>query len=378
MRRLGFASDAGYRFERGVDFALAPARVERATQLILDICGGRAGPLVDVTGTLPRARAVRVRRARVDAAARRRRSRRRRSPTCSRDSALPSRAPGRRFHRHAALLPLRPRDRGRLDRGSGAPPRLRRDSRRRPATHVQTMLPAPEGTRRAGATAAPPRRARLAGSHHLQLRRVRRRRRALDPQAQADRRAESDRRASSTSCARPSLAGLLEVLRTNLKRKLTRVRIFETGRMLRRTASGLAQPLRIGGLAFGPARSRAVGRSATRPVDFFDVKGDLEALAAPLSLTTRAAPRPSLHPGRSADVIARSARSPAGSANCIRGSSGTSTCRRAPDRLRARRGRAARPAPARRPRGVPAPGRPARYRRRRRRKHCQYRIFLMP
>ena len=43
-RRLGFVTDAGFRFERGVDFANAPAAIERATSLILEICGGRAGP----------------------------------------------------------------------------------------------------------------------------------------------------------------------------------------------------------------------------------------------------------------------------------------------------------------------------------------------
>ncbi len=67
MRRLGFASDAGYRFERGVDFDGCARAVERATQLILEICGGRAGPLTDVVARdyLPRRDPVRVRAARV-------------------------------------------------------------------------------------------------------------------------------------------------------------------------------------------------------------------------------------------------------------------------------------------------------------------------
>src|SRR4029078_362762 len=65
MRRLGFQSDAGYRFERGVDFDLGPRAVERATQLILEICGGRAGPLTDAIGTLPARPPVRLRSARV-------------------------------------------------------------------------------------------------------------------------------------------------------------------------------------------------------------------------------------------------------------------------------------------------------------------------
>jgi phenylalanyl-tRNA synthetase beta chain len=52
MRRLGFASDAGYRFERGVDFDGCARAVDRATQLIMEICGGRAGPLTDVTAAI--------------------------------------------------------------------------------------------------------------------------------------------------------------------------------------------------------------------------------------------------------------------------------------------------------------------------------------
>ena len=48
MRRLGFTSDAGYRFERGVDFdGCAPRGRARDRSSILEICGGRAGPLTD-------------------------------------------------------------------------------------------------------------------------------------------------------------------------------------------------------------------------------------------------------------------------------------------------------------------------------------------
>jgi len=43
MKRLGFVSDAGYRFERGVDFGGCARAVERATELIIAVCGGRAG-----------------------------------------------------------------------------------------------------------------------------------------------------------------------------------------------------------------------------------------------------------------------------------------------------------------------------------------------
>ena len=42
-RRYNFSTDAGHRFERGVDPALTVEHIERITQLIIDICGGRPG-----------------------------------------------------------------------------------------------------------------------------------------------------------------------------------------------------------------------------------------------------------------------------------------------------------------------------------------------
>ena len=44
-RRYGFGSDASHRYERGVDFELSRHAIERATRLVLDICGGEAGPV---------------------------------------------------------------------------------------------------------------------------------------------------------------------------------------------------------------------------------------------------------------------------------------------------------------------------------------------
>jgi phenylalanyl-tRNA synthetase beta chain len=98
------------------------------------------------------------------------------------------------------------------------------------------------------------------------------------------------------------LGGLIETLRTNLNRKQDRVRLFETGRCFFRDGERYSQPLRIGGLAFGPALPEQWG-APKRNVDFFDVKGDLEALAWPLTVRTEAAAHPALHPGRSARVF---------------------------------------------------------------------------
>ena len=66
-RRYGLVTDAGQRFERGVDPAQQERAVERATQLLIDIAGGTAGP-VTVTQTedkLPRRAEVALRRARI-------------------------------------------------------------------------------------------------------------------------------------------------------------------------------------------------------------------------------------------------------------------------------------------------------------------------
>lgn len=49
-------SDSAYRFERGIDFTIQSEAIERATQLILDICGGEAGPVLEQVSeaTLPK------------------------------------------------------------------------------------------------------------------------------------------------------------------------------------------------------------------------------------------------------------------------------------------------------------------------------------
>ena len=66
-RAYGFSSDASYRFERGVNFALAGKAMERATRLILDICGGEAGPVVEAVAAdkLPARAPIRLRASRV-------------------------------------------------------------------------------------------------------------------------------------------------------------------------------------------------------------------------------------------------------------------------------------------------------------------------
>jgi phenylalanyl-tRNA synthetase beta chain len=64
-RRFGFQTDASQRFERGVDPELQAEAVERATRLILSICGGVCGPRLDIGNAPTAGRPVDLRRARL-------------------------------------------------------------------------------------------------------------------------------------------------------------------------------------------------------------------------------------------------------------------------------------------------------------------------
>ncbi len=296
MRRLGFQSDAGHRFERGVDFELGPRAVERATQLILEACGGRAGPLTDAKHELPARAPIRVRATRVarllgmtivpDTIAKV--FERLGLPYTRNGDDFVVTPPSYRFD--LALEEDLVEEVARIQ-GYDAIPAT-------PRPHVQPMLPAPEARRSAGVL-----KRRLTARDWQEIITfsfvAANDERALDPDARPI--AVLNPIAEHLDVMRTTLLpGLLSTLRTNLRHKLPRVRLFEVGRTF--SDDHGAQPVRIGGLAFGPDEPEQWGLR-TRGVDLFDVKGDLEALAAPLRLATTARPRPWLHPGRSADVL---------------------------------------------------------------------------
>lgn len=66
-RSYGLHTDASHRFERGVDFELPVQAIERATQLLLDIVGGEAGPVVESSHPefLPKAKSISLRAERI-------------------------------------------------------------------------------------------------------------------------------------------------------------------------------------------------------------------------------------------------------------------------------------------------------------------------
>jgi phenylalanyl-tRNA synthetase beta chain len=110
---------------------------------------------------------------------------------------------------------------------------------------------------------------------------------------------------------RSSLLGsLIGVLKTNLSRRASRVRVFEVGRVFSRdpsvvdtlrTVAGVHQPMRVAALLHGPADALQWGER-DRAVDFFDAKGDVEALLAPRQARFLADTHPAMHPGRCARV----------------------------------------------------------------------------
>ncbi len=114
---------------------------------------------------------------------------------------------------------------------------------------------------------------------------------------------------SDQAVMRRSLApGLLRTLVSNLTRQHTRVRLFEFGRVfLAGDAEIAAQPMRLAGLHCGSQWPESWGQDA-RDVDFFDVKGDVEQLLAFNGWETHAAewqPRSDrlCHPGRGASIV---------------------------------------------------------------------------
>jgi phenylalanyl-tRNA synthetase beta chain len=113
--------------------------------------------------------------------------------------------------------------------------------------------------------------------------------------------------ASQMSVMRSTLiGGLVDNVATNRRRQTERVRVFEIGRCFAKDAGaqpvpGYAQTLRIAALAWGGESAEQWG-VATRAVDFFDLKADVEALLWPRQATFAVARHPALHPGRSASV----------------------------------------------------------------------------
>ena len=305
-RRHGFVSDASHRFERGVDFGGTRQAIERATQLILEICGGQAGPVVEAQAELPARPPVRLRTARAEKVL-----------------GLPLGA-----ERIAALfngLALSFEQEG--DDFKVTPPSWRFDMEieedlieeiARLYGYDNIPSPAPLGRLKMQAQPEARRpafrlRQMLADRGYQEVVNFA----FVEAAWEADfagRTAETDLIrlanpiASQMAVMRSTLfGGLIANLVTNLKRKQNRVRLFEVGRTFHRDVAaqpvpGFRQPWQLSGLAFGGGLPDSWA-SGGRKIDFFDLKGDIEALLAPVALRFEKLLHPALHPGRAARIL---------------------------------------------------------------------------
>ena len=306
-RRFNFSTDAGHRFERGVDPALTVQHIEHITRLVIDICGGQAGVMDDQPVNLPVRTPVSLRVARAEKVIGMSISQAQCAQVFNRLGLDFTQAPGvltvtppswrfdlaieedlieevirvigyDQLPTTPPLAPVTPRMQPEAQRGSFA------------VRHALAALGYQETINFSFVET------RWEHELHGNADPIR----VLNPIA------------APLAVMRSSLIGsLLQVLRHNLAHKAGRVRVFELGRVALRdatvqagdsTVAGVHQPMRVAGLAYGPAQATQWG-AKERQVDFFDLKGDVEALLAPRQPAFEPSSHPALHPGRCARVL---------------------------------------------------------------------------
>jgi phenylalanyl-tRNA synthetase beta chain len=300
-RRLGIGSDSSHRFERGVDFAGTRSAIERATQLILGICGGKAGPVTEVSSRLPAREPIRLRMERAV-----------RVLGLDLDETQ-IQTLLRRLHFSFAMAQgvfhVTPHSyRFDLAIEEDLIEELARihGYDRIPATFphgIAAMIPQPERERPVGRL----RQILVARDYQEVIDYA-----FVDEQSELDFCGNGDPVrlrnpiASQMSVMRSSLiGGLVGRLQFALSHKQPRVRMFEIGACFARAGEAYAQTERVAGLCFGDALPEQWGSRPPRAVDFYDLKGDVEALFWPdTALRFEPAMHPAFHPGRSARVVA--------------------------------------------------------------------------
>ena len=302
-RRLGLHTDAAHRFERGVDPELPRTAIEVATRLLVEIAGGAPGPVVEAAQPehLPQPAPIRLRRARLA----------RLLGTSVADAEV-----------ERILVALGLAVASDPEGWQVTPPARRFDNaieedlvEEVARIHGYDAIPAtlPGGAMRLAPVTetrvedADVRR-QLAARDYLE---------ALEfAFVDAGLLSRWSMGEGSVALANPLsaelgvmrtslLPGLVDALGRNAARQQARVRLFEVGKVfVSRDAGAPRETLRVAGAACGPVAAEQWGLPG-RDVDFHDIKGDLESLAAlaRAELEYRPSTAPWGHPGRSADVF---------------------------------------------------------------------------
>lgn len=296
-RRFGLSTDSSFRYERGVDYGNTRLALERATALILEICGGEAGPVNEVVADLPVRKLVRLRLSRLVAVL-----------GIPLDTTTVSRlldqlgfsyqqvnegfeviAPSYRFDISIEedLIEEIVRLHGYDNIPAIAP---RADLNMLPAS--ETVL----GRAWLRDTLVASGYQEIVGYSFVDADWER------DLAGNASPITLKNPIASNMSVMRSSLwGGLLDTLVYNLNRKQERVRLFEIGATYFKTGDCYNEAVRISGLAYGDASPEQWAQPA-REVDFFDVKAEVELLTDGRAQYSPVQ-HPALHPGQSAQVV---------------------------------------------------------------------------
>lgn len=303
-RRRGMHTDASHRFERSVASDLQRDAMERATRLLVDVVGGKPGPVVEAVAEehLPRTQPIVLRRERIR-------------------RVLGAEIPAHEVRDILLRLEMRVVE---TQTGWTVTPPLRR-----PDIELEVDL-IEEVARIVGFANLPATLpiANLAINAHAEnvvdLERVRGQLvdrgyheavtySFVDAVLQAriaPALAEvvlANPIASDMSVMRTTLwPGLIGAAVHNANRQQSRIRLFETGLVFVADGGEVRQPKMIGGIAAGPVVPEQWAQPH-RIVDFYDVKGDVESL---LAISGRRAEfvaesHPALHPGQTASIVWR-------------------------------------------------------------------------
>jgi phenylalanyl-tRNA synthetase beta chain len=308
-RRFNFSTDAGYRFERGVDPEQTIEHIQRITRLVLDICGtpqSQVGKMDDHQPHMPARKPVAMRVARANKVMGVNLTQDRMSqalaglglPLTESSGVITVTPSSFRFDLNIEedLIEEVARMVGYDNLPTTAPlapitPHVLPEKQRHPFSVRRSLasLGYQETINFSFVDAQWEK--DLAGNTHPIL--------LLNPIA------------SHMNVMRSTLIGsLLQVVKFNADRKASRVRVFELGRVFHKSATvqdslqsikGIDQPMRVAGMAWGPVNELG-WNTESKNVDFFDVKADVEALFSPRLVRFEAAQHPAYHPGRCARI----------------------------------------------------------------------------